>query len=171
MWQVRHPGVALRIHQDFQIMGWIADVAQRIPALKWLNLRQSVDQFSHTMTAQVKRTEGGLRCLQTFEMHRADVSCPFQADLRVEAQNLQRFRTNFHALSSSVVFPQLVPHLVSPPLPAPLFLPCIHYCCAPPVHPSRSQHLSWLVRLARRLSLRASKRGQLFMSSSGTEPT
>ena len=57
MWQVRHPGVATRIHQDFQIMGWVADVAQRVPALKWLNLRQSVDQFSHTMTAQVKTTE------------------------------------------------------------------------------------------------------------------
>jgi hypothetical protein len=34
-------------------MSVLADFAQRLPALQWLNLRQSVDQFSHTMTAQV----------------------------------------------------------------------------------------------------------------------
>jgi predicted unusual protein kinase regulating ubiquinone biosynthesis (AarF/ABC1/UbiB family) len=51
--QVRHPLVALRIYQDFQIMSAVADVIQGLPALRWLNLRQSIDQFSHTMTSQV----------------------------------------------------------------------------------------------------------------------
>ncbi|XP_024370944.1 ABC1 family protein YPL109C, mitochondrial [Physcomitrium patens] len=85
--KVRHPSVALRIFQDFQIMSKVADVVQGLPALRWLNLRQSIDQFSHTMTSQ--------------------------ADLRVEAINLQRFYNNFQGLHQTVVWPKLIPDLVS----------------------------------------------------------
>ncbi|KAG0579209.1 hypothetical protein KC19_4G081900 [Ceratodon purpureus] len=85
--KVRHPSVALRIYQDFQIMSAVADVVQGLPALRWLNLRQSIDQFSHTMTSQ--------------------------ADLRVEAINLQRFYNNFEGLHKTVVWPKLIPDLVS----------------------------------------------------------
>lgn len=85
--KVRHPSVALRIYQDFQIMSVVADIVQGLPALRWLNLRQSIDQFSHTMTSQ--------------------------ADLRVEAINLQRFYRNFEGLHQTVVWPKLVPALVS----------------------------------------------------------
>jgi aarF domain-containing kinase len=85
--KVRHPAVALRIYQDFQIMSFVADIVQGLPALRWLNLRQSIDQFSHTMTSQ--------------------------ADLRVEAINLQRFYNNFQGLHQTVVWPKLIPDLVS----------------------------------------------------------
>ncbi|KAL2612019.1 hypothetical protein R1flu_023711 [Riccia fluitans] len=85
--KVRHPSVAIRIFQDFQIMSVLANWAQRLPALRWLKLRESVDQFSHTLTAQ--------------------------ADLRVEAENLARFQKNFESLNSTVVFPKLIHDLVS----------------------------------------------------------
>ncbi|KAG6546582.1 hypothetical protein Mapa_011771 [Marchantia paleacea] len=85
--KVRHPSVALRIFQDFQIMSALANWAQELPALRWLKLRESVDQFSHTLTAQ--------------------------ADLRVEAENLARFQKNFESLHSTVIFPKLIPDLVS----------------------------------------------------------
>lgn len=85
--KVRHPRVATQIHQDFQIMGALAAWLQRLPALKWLQLEQTVAQFSHTMSAQ--------------------------ADLRVEARNLARFQKNFSGLEGSVVFPSLYPDLVT----------------------------------------------------------
>eukprot|EP00850_Spirogloea_muscicola_P004726 SM000020S06076 [mRNA] locus=s20:890226:896111:+ [translate_table: standard] len=84
--KVRHPAVALQIWQDFQIIAALVDFAHRLPYLRWLNLRQSVEQFSHTMTAQ--------------------------ADLRFEARNLLRFHANFQGLHQ-VAIPRLVPHLVS----------------------------------------------------------
>ncbi|KAL3683284.1 hypothetical protein R1sor_001306 [Riccia sorocarpa] len=85
--KVRHPNVALRIFQDFQIMSVLANWAERLPALRWLKLRESVDQFSHTLTAQ--------------------------ADLRFEASNLARFQKNFEGLNSTVIFPKLFHDLVS----------------------------------------------------------
>ncbi|CAM6099488.1 unnamed protein product [Calypogeia fissa] len=85
--KVRHPSVALRIYQDFQIMGALANWAQELPPLRWLKLRESIDQFSHTLTAQ--------------------------ADLRVEAENLARFHQNFETLNETIIFPKLIPDLVS----------------------------------------------------------
>ncbi len=67
--KVLHPGVAKRIAQDFRILGPIAEWAGRLKALKGLSLKESVSQFSATMTAQ--------------------------ADLRVEAVHAQRFADNF----------------------------------------------------------------------------
>lgn len=63
--KVRHPGVARRIKQDFQLMQGLAGVAEWVPALQGLGLKQTMSQFSASMTAQ--------------------------ADLRVEAAHLQRF--------------------------------------------------------------------------------
>jgi aarF domain-containing kinase len=50
--KVRHPRVAQLIDMDFRIMSGMARVVDMIPALSWLNVRESVDQFSHTMAAQ-----------------------------------------------------------------------------------------------------------------------
>lgn len=50
--KVRHPMVAELIDWDFRIILRIADVIDSVSALKWLNVRSSVEQFSHTMAAQ-----------------------------------------------------------------------------------------------------------------------
>lgn len=63
--KVRHPGVARRIFLDFQLMQALAGVAEALPGLRGMGLRQTMSQFSASMTAQ--------------------------ADLRVEAAHLQRF--------------------------------------------------------------------------------
>lgn len=50
--KVRHPRVAQLIDMDFRIMSGMARMVDTIPALSWLNVRESIDQFSHTMAAQ-----------------------------------------------------------------------------------------------------------------------
>ncbi|KIZ02762.1 hypothetical protein MNEG_5202, partial [Monoraphidium neglectum] len=67
--KVRHPRVAERISQDFRLLALLAAAAGRVRALRGLSLRQSVSQFTATMTAQ--------------------------CDLRVEAVHALRFAVNF----------------------------------------------------------------------------
>jgi len=67
--KVRHPRVAERIALDFKLLALLADAAGRVPALRGLSLRQSVAQFTATMTAQ--------------------------CDLRIEAVHALRFANNF----------------------------------------------------------------------------
>jgi aarF domain-containing kinase len=50
--KIRHPRVAQLIDMDFRIMSAFARVFDYIPGLSWLHLRESVEQFSHTMAAQ-----------------------------------------------------------------------------------------------------------------------
>lgn len=50
--KVRHPNVAKRIFLDFQILRAVAGFADTLPALKGLHLKNTLGQFSHTMTAQ-----------------------------------------------------------------------------------------------------------------------
>jgi len=50
--KVRHPMVAELIDWDFRLMLHLADLVDAIPPLRWINLRASVEQFSHTMAAQ-----------------------------------------------------------------------------------------------------------------------
>ena len=50
--KVRHPEVARLIDYDFRIMRSLASVLDSIPSLKWLNIGESIKQFSHTMAAQ-----------------------------------------------------------------------------------------------------------------------
>lgn len=84
--KVLHPGVAKRIAQDFRILGPIAEWAGRFKALKGLSLKESVSQFSATMTAQ--------------------------ADLRVEAVHAQRFADNFEGIKHRTTVPRPVPGFV-----------------------------------------------------------
>lgn len=69
--KVAHPNVAHHIAQDFRLLAVLSAAAVRLPALRGLSssIRESVSQFSHTMTAQT--------------------------DLRVEAVHALRFHSNF----------------------------------------------------------------------------
>lgn len=67
--KVCHPNVYRHIKMDFRLLSSLSAAAARIPALRGLSLRESVAQFSHTMTAQT--------------------------DLRVEAVHALRFYNNF----------------------------------------------------------------------------
>ena len=50
--KVRHPNVAKLIEMDFRLMRIAAAIADYLPALSWLHIRETVEQFSHTMAAQ-----------------------------------------------------------------------------------------------------------------------
>lgn len=67
--KVCHPNVAEHIRLDFKLVALLSAAASRLPVLRGLPLRESVAQFSHTMTAQT--------------------------DLRVEAVHALRFHNNF----------------------------------------------------------------------------
>lgn len=42
-----------RMRMDFLLMQKLAAFADKTPSMKWMNLGPSMEQFSHTMTAQV----------------------------------------------------------------------------------------------------------------------
>lgn len=50
--KVRHPNVAEEMSLDFRLMKMLAEFINLVPGLKWLNLQQSVEAFSHTMNGQ-----------------------------------------------------------------------------------------------------------------------
>jgi aarF domain-containing kinase len=50
--KVRHPNVSKLIDMDFRLMRMVATIADFLPALSWLHVRETVEQFSHTMAAQ-----------------------------------------------------------------------------------------------------------------------
>ena len=52
--KVRHPGVVTRLAQDFRLLKPLAAAASRLRSLKALSLRESLAQFSATMTAQAR---------------------------------------------------------------------------------------------------------------------
>ena len=67
--KVRHPRVAELIDTDFRLFGILASICNFLPGLRWLHIKDSVSQFSHTMAAQ--------------------------ADLHVEAHHLEVLNHNF----------------------------------------------------------------------------
>jgi aarF domain-containing kinase len=50
--KVRHPGVEEQISVDFTIMKGLASFLESFPSLAWINLSESLGQFSHTLAAQ-----------------------------------------------------------------------------------------------------------------------
>lgn len=50
--KIRHPRVQQLIDMDFRLMKAAATLLEKIPAFSWLHIKESVDQFSHTMAAQ-----------------------------------------------------------------------------------------------------------------------
>ncbi|ESQ35714.1 hypothetical protein EUTSA_v10007063mg [Eutrema salsugineum] len=85
--KVRHPGVGESIRRDFVIINLVAKISTFIPALKWLRLDESVQQFGVFMLSQV--------------------------DLAREASHLSRFIYNFRRWKD-VSFPKPVYPLVHP---------------------------------------------------------
>ncbi|KAL9689612.1 hypothetical protein QQ045_009999 [Rhodiola kirilowii] len=85
--KVRHPGVGDSIRRDFVIMDVFARISTLIPAVKWLRLDESVQQFAVFMLSQV--------------------------DLAREAAHLSRFIYNFRRWKD-VSFPKPVYPLVHP---------------------------------------------------------
>ncbi|KAK7252213.1 hypothetical protein RIF29_36011 [Crotalaria pallida] len=85
--KVRHPGVGESIRRDFAIISLVAKSSKFIPALNWLRLDESVQQFAVFMLSQV--------------------------DLAREAAHLSRFIYNFRQWSD-VSFPKPVYPLVHP---------------------------------------------------------
>lgn len=77
--KVRHPNVSQMMDMDFRIMSTLAQIVDMIPSLSFLRVRESVDQFSHTLSAQ--------------------------AHLNVEAHHLEVLNNNFCKIPS-VRFPQ-----------------------------------------------------------------
>ncbi|XP_010927618.1 uncharacterized protein [Elaeis guineensis] len=85
--KVRHPGVGESIRRDFTIINVLAKISMFIPALKWLRLDESVQQFAVFMMSQV--------------------------DLAREAAHLSRFIYNFRRWKD-VSFPKPLYPLVHP---------------------------------------------------------
>ena len=85
--KVRHPGVGESIRRDFAIINLMAKSSRFIPALNWLRLDESVQQFAVFMLSQV--------------------------DLAREAAHLSRFIYNFRKWKD-VSFPKPVYPLVHP---------------------------------------------------------
>ncbi|XP_010547114.1 PREDICTED: probable serine/threonine-protein kinase abkC [Tarenaya hassleriana] len=85
--KVRHPGVGESIRRDFVIINMVAKIYNFVPALKWLRLDESVQQFGVFMLSQV--------------------------DLAREASHLSRFIYNFRKWKD-VSFPKPVYPLVHP---------------------------------------------------------
>lgn len=67
--KVLHPKVEIKINRDLKIMAFFAKVIDIIPTMEWLSLPQEVEQFGILMKLQL--------------------------DLRIEALNLAKFRSNF----------------------------------------------------------------------------
>ncbi|KAH9300518.1 hypothetical protein KI387_012101, partial [Taxus chinensis] len=85
--KIRHPGVREAISRDFIIINWVAKVSSFLPALQWLRLDESVQQFAVFMLSQV--------------------------DLAREAAHLSRFIYNFRRWKD-VSFPKPLYPLVHP---------------------------------------------------------
>lgn len=67
--KVLHPNVERIVRRDLKIMGFFATMLNTIPTIEWLSLPDEVAQFGQMMKIQL--------------------------DLRIEAANLEMFRTNF----------------------------------------------------------------------------
>ncbi|KAG0136984.1 ABC1 family-domain-containing protein [Tuber indicum] len=76
--KVLHPKVDRTVHRDLRIIYFFASLLNLVPTLEWLSLPDEVDKFSEMMRLQL--------------------------DLRIEANNLSRFRSNFGD-RTTVTFP------------------------------------------------------------------
>jgi aarF domain-containing kinase len=58
--KVRHPGVEVQIDMDFTIMKSLARLVESVPGLAWINLSESLLQFSHTISSQTNLAAEGI---------------------------------------------------------------------------------------------------------------
>jgi len=80
--KVRHPDVVNMMHLDFDLLLRFASLVDVLPGCAWLRLNRALEQFKLVMEPQT--------------------------DLRVEAQNLDRFRENFACKKEWVKFPEVL---------------------------------------------------------------
>lgn len=76
--KVRHPNVETQIHMDFDIMSAIAKLIDSLPGMGWINLQESMAQFSKTIASQVRLDIEGAsltRFINNFQ-HWKDVDFP-----------------------------------------------------------------------------------------------
>lgn len=76
--KVLHPDVGKTVNRDLRIMRFFAGLINAIPTMEWLSLPDEVDVFSDMMRLQM--------------------------DLRIEGENLAKFRNNFKG-RNTVTFP------------------------------------------------------------------
>lgn len=76
--KVRHPNVAKRIFLDFQILRSVAGFMDSLPALRGMQLKNTLGQFSHTMTSQTNlRNEADHLLKFTHNMkHEVQIAAP-----------------------------------------------------------------------------------------------
>ena len=76
--KVRHPGVSEVIQKDFVIINWVARLSSCLPALRWLRLEESVQQFVVFMLSHVdlSREAAHLNCFLYNFRRSTDVSFP-----------------------------------------------------------------------------------------------
>lgn len=98
--KVLHPGIREQFERDLNVMSFFASAALWLfPSLGWLSPRESLSEFRRMMTGQV--------------------------DLRVEADNLARFRRDFDG-DDCVVFPMPMPELSSRKVLVETYEPGLH---------------------------------------------
>ena len=61
---MRHPNVETHIKLDFIIMKYVAYILENLLGMSWLNLSESLSQFSHTIAAQVHLDTEGLHLIK-----------------------------------------------------------------------------------------------------------
>lgn len=79
--KVLHPYIEQKVDRDLAIMSFFAKVVNAIPTMEWLSLPGEVSTFGHMMRSQL--------------------------DLRIEAENLRTFRSNFANRDYEVTFPEV----------------------------------------------------------------
>lgn len=52
--KVRHPNVREQIVKDFKVMKWLANFVENVLGMRWLNLGESLSQFSGTIASQTR---------------------------------------------------------------------------------------------------------------------
>jgi ABC1 atypical kinase-like domain len=87
--KIRHPRVQQLMVMDFRLMTAAASLMDKIPALSWLHIRESVEQFSYTIAAQAY--------LQVEAHHLEVLNYNFRRWPRV------KFPTPFYASSSVII--------------------------------------------------------------------
>ena len=103
--KVRHPGVEEQISLDFRIMRAVGRFLDALPALGWLNLEASMQQFSHTIASQVRLDiEGNHLDIFNHNFRHQHKWCRFpEALLKTEGVLIESFEQG--QLATSLVLP------------------------------------------------------------------
>lgn len=104
--KVRHPGVEEQIALDFRIMRAVGRFVDSLPAMGWLNLEASMQQFSHTIASQVRLDiEGSHLDVFNHNFRHQKKWCRFpEALLKTDSVLIESFEEG--RIATSLVLPQ-----------------------------------------------------------------